>query len=152
MATSNVSEPEEGAVPQERQITDISDLIDLIGWMITVILADGEVELHERKFLYTFCENRGVSKQQVDDMIARAQKWGKAVELKPESPEEALAWLKSMVLAGLADGSVNEDELLVLRIAGRKLGFSDFEINRLIFNLRRQMTKSEKGTRARFFG
>ena len=119
--------------------------------MINVILADGEIEMHQLKFLLDFCEKRGVSKKQVKEMIAKAKKWGKAVDLKPESPEEALAWLKSMVLAGLAHGPLSEDELLVLRMAGQKLGFSDFAINRVIFDIRKQMEKPDEGTKSLFF-
>lgn len=150
MNTSDSIEPT-GTPPQEEQPFDTSDTIDLIGWMINVILADGEIEVHQLKFLYNFCEKRGVSKKQVNDMIAKAKRWGKVVDLKPESPEEALAWLKSMVLAGLAHGSISEDELLILRIASQKLGFSDFAINRIIFDIRKQMEKMDEGTKSLFF-
>jgi hypothetical protein len=130
-----------------------SDTLDLSAWMIDVLLSDGEIELHQRKLLYEFCRKRGVSKRQVEDMIAHSQEVGASVNMKPSSAEEALAWLKSMVIAGLADGSVNQDELLLIRIAGQKLGFSDFTINKLIFEIRKGLDHDEEdGLKSAFFG
>ena len=130
-----------------------SDTLDLSAWMIDVFLTDGEIELHQRKLLYNFCEKRGVSKKQVEEMIARSQKMGSSVDMKPKDQEEALAWLKSMALAGLADGTITQDELLLIRIAGQKLGFSDFTINKLIFDIRKGLNqKEQEGLKSAFFG
>ncbi len=130
-----------------------SDTLALSGWMIDVLLSDGEIELHQRKLLYNFCKKRGVSKRQIEEMIAHSQKMGTSVDIKPKTPEEALAWLKSMVLAGLADGSVSQDELLIIRIAGQKLGFSDFVINKLIFDIRKGLdSDDEQCLKSAFFG
>ena len=137
---------------QVKQGHDVSHSIDLLGWMIDVILADGKIEDHEQNLLYEFCQRCGVSHQQVDEMIARTQKWGNVVDLRPQSKEEALAWLKSMVIAGLADGSVSQDELLIIRVAGHKLGFSDFEINRMIFTVRKDLAKADQEEKLSFFG
>ena len=137
---------------QDKQTLSGSPSRDLIAWMIDVMLADVEIDAHEQELIYGFCKKRQIPKPEVDDMITRAQKQEKAGVLEPQSKDEARAWIKCMVMAGLADGTVTQEELLLIRVAGQKLGFSDFEINRLIFNIRKQMAKPEKEEQSPFFG
>ncbi len=126
---------------------------ELLVWMIDVILADGKIEPGELDILWNYCEKQGVDKETVKNFVIQARKQGTLTATAPQSKEETLSWLQALILAGLADGSITRNELSILRLAGQKSGFSDFEINRLIFNIRQHLThRQDKAQDNPFFG
>jgi len=93
-----------------------------------IALADGEFSALELKMLYEFAEERGISKEHLDDILLNPVD---ASNLIPENINEKIGFLYDFAAMIWADEVVTEDELFALKKYIKHFGFLDKNIDPL---------------------
>jgi len=93
-----------------------------------IALADGEFSALELKMLYEFAEERGISKEHLDDILLNPVD---ASNLVPEDINEKIGFLYDFAAMIWADEIVTEDELFALKKYIKRFGFLDENIDPL---------------------
>jgi len=93
-----------------------------------IALADGEFSALELKMLYEFAEERGISKEHLDDILLNPVD---ASNLIPENINEKIGFLYDFAAMIWADKVVTEDELITLKKYIKHFGFLDENIDPL---------------------
>jgi uncharacterized tellurite resistance protein B-like protein len=114
-----------------------------VGWMIQVMLADGEIDAREQETLAAFAKKHAIPEQKVNDMVA-AMKAGTLQVPQPQSNEEATEWLHTMAEMVLADGKVTASEKQAMLNMGKRLHFSSADINHIIHNARGNLYRQSR--------
>ncbi len=103
----------------------------LLAWMIKLILADGVIDDRERALLEQTAKARKIPLQMLETMLEAARE-NKLEIPQPRDKSEAKQWLTAMVDVSLSDGAISQEEKKLMADVGKKLGFSDYDINLLI--------------------
>lgn len=93
-----------------------------------IALADGEFSALELKMLYEFAEERGISKEHLDDILLNPVD---ASNLVPEDINEKIGFLYDFAAMIWADEIVTDDELFALKKYIKRFGFLDENIDPL---------------------
>ncbi|UZO81535.1 hypothetical protein NBT05_03445 [Aquimarina sp. ERC-38] len=93
-----------------------------------IALADGEFSALELKMLYEFAEERGISKEHLDQILLNPVD---ANNLIPEEIPEKISFLYDFTAMIWADEVVTEDELSALKKYIKLFGFLDENIELL---------------------
>ena len=117
--------------------------LELTGWMINVMMADGSVDEEERKLIQKFASARGIKQHLIDQLIA-AMEIGKLKTPFPDSSDEVKEWLGIMAEMTLSDGAIDDAEKKAMMCLGRKLNLAMFDINQIIARKRRELYKNSK--------
>lgn len=89
--------------------------------------SDDNFDVLEMQMLYKFAEERGVSKEQLDNVLLNPSHHSAI----PESIEEKIEYLYDLALMIWADNKVTEDERNTLKKYGVKFGFMQDNIEEL---------------------
>lgn len=130
-------------------VKDNSENKIMLSAMISAMLSDGVIDEREKEMLYSAAQNRGLSKNVVDQMIESAKK-GELVAI-PSNIEEARGMLASMARVALADGKISKEEYNLMLNFGAKYNYKKADIDviinnqrRLLFNEARKFIKNTK--------
>ena len=93
-----------------------------------IALADGEFSTLELKMLYKFAEERGISKEHLDDILLNPVD---ASNLVPEDINEKIGFLYDFAAMIWADEIVTDDELFALKKYIKRFGFLEENIDLL---------------------
>lgn len=93
-----------------------------------IALSDGNFSTSEMKMLYEFAEERGVSKNSLNQLLVNP---GQHVIEIPNSIEEKLSYLIDFCVMSWADGIVVEDEINTLKKFILSFGFLDENVDEL---------------------
>ncbi|GAA3594440.1 hypothetical protein Q4Q39_06795 [Flavivirga amylovorans] len=97
-----------------------------------IALSDGEFSALEIKMLYEFAEERGVSKEYLDEILLHPLDTNNLI---PENIHEKLIFLCDFAIMIWADGVVTEDEQMALEKYIKLFGFMDENIKPLANHL-----------------
>lgn len=115
----------------------------VIGWMIRVMLADGEIDKDELRALMAAAKERELPLREVERMIEAA----KADELEtpePRDPREAKAWMLAMARMALADGRITREEKVVLLVTGQRMGLSKYDVKQMVQKAKTELYQEAK--------
>jgi uncharacterized tellurite resistance protein B-like protein len=104
---------------------------DLLAWLVKLSLADGVTTYGERERLEAVAAKYRVPKRELDRLLSAAAN----NQLQPSEPrdlDEAKRWLEAMVDVAVADGRLQPEELALLRSAGARLGYGDYDLDLLV--------------------
>ena len=96
--------------------------------LYSIALSDTQVEVKELEFLYRFGQDRGVSKDELDEIILHPDKISFQI---PEDVFRKIEYLYDFAKMILADGIVDEFEITSLKKFCIKFGFKRDNIERL---------------------
>lgn len=85
----------------------------MVGWVIQMVMADGQLDPKEEQCVRQVAEKRGVAPEQVTAMLHSAQR-GELQMVMPLDQGEARGWLEAMIEAAFADGVLASQELTLL--------------------------------------
>ncbi len=112
----------------------------MLSAMISAMLSDGVIDEQERNMIYSAAQNRGISKESVDQMISSAKK-GELLA-NPANLEEARGMLSSMARVALSDGKISNEEYKLLLNFGAKYNYKKADID-VIINTQRKLIFQE---------
>lgn len=112
--------------------------VEQAGWMIQVMLADGQINDKEMEALVHFADRRNIPRPRIDAMIT-AMRTGQLTVSAPVDREEANEWLDSMAEMVLADGTISPKEKEAMLNMARRLQFSEADIQQVITRKRTQL-------------
>jgi len=115
----------------------------LLAWAIKTALADGVLDIQEKRSLATLAAKSRVPADRLAGMIDMAQRGMLQVPDPPDAPS-ARAWLTAIADVAVSDGVVQDQELALLTSAGRRFGFSDSDISLLLRQQRQQRLADAK--------
>jgi hypothetical protein len=118
--------------------------IEACAWLINVMIADGQINPKERALILRYTSARGMSRLKAESLLAGALQAGKIEAPEPNSTKQARAWLCAMVQMALVDGTVSKEEMHILLMFGKKLGWVRYDVQRLIAKTRRRMYEAAK--------
>jgi uncharacterized tellurite resistance protein B-like protein len=104
---------------------------DLLAWLVKLSMADGVTTYAEREKLDAVAAKHHVPKRELDRLISAAAS-GQLEPSEPRDRDEARRWLEGMVAIAVADGRIQPDELALLRSAGAKLGYGDYDLDQMV--------------------
>jgi uncharacterized tellurite resistance protein B-like protein len=99
----------------------------LLAWAIKTAVADGQVDLQEKRMLSTLAAKSGVTPDRLAELIVAGERGMLEIPEPPDLPA-ARAWLAGIADMAMCDGVVEPQELNVLRTAARKYGFNDSDV------------------------
>lgn len=108
----------------------------ILSAMIAGMLADGVMDDREREMIYWAAQNRGVSKEVVDQMIESAKR-GELVA-NPSNEVEARSMLSSMARVVVSDGRISNEEYNMLLKFGARYNYKKSYIDSII-NIQRKL-------------
>lgn len=142
--------PEAQALREQLRATDPAMLqrrsmssMEQAGWMVQVMLADGEISDREMDTLLHFAERRQIPRPRIDALIT-AMRAGQLSAPAPSTQEEANEWLDSMAEMVLADGTISPKEKEAMVNMARRLHFRDADIQQIINRKRTQLYQQGK--------
>lgn len=112
----------------------------LMAWLCKLAASDGEISDSELKVLNATAKARNLPQLTIDHMLQAAIK-GNLDAPEPSDLQEAKLWLEALARLALADGKVSREEKEMMLAAGRKLNFSDFDIDKIIKQQKSQMLR-----------
>jgi hypothetical protein len=89
--------------------------------------SDDSFDVLEMQMLYRFAKDRGITKEQLDNILLNPSH----VSIVPESLEEKIGYLYDLALMIWADDMVNDDERITLKKYCLKFGFMEENIEEL---------------------
>ncbi len=89
--------------------------------------SDDNFDVLEMQMLYKFAKERGITKEQLDDILLNPSH----TSIIPESLEEKIAYLYDLALMIWADDVVTDDERITLKKYCLKFGFIEGNIEEL---------------------
>ncbi|NQU19646.1 MAG: TIM44-like domain-containing protein, partial [Candidatus Nealsonbacteria bacterium] len=104
---------------------------ELLAWAIKLALADNTLDVKERAMLDRVARRRGVPSQQLETLIAAAQR-GQMDVPEPANREQAQQWLEAMADVALADGRVDRAEAALLMQAGERIDWTVHDLRALL--------------------
>ncbi len=117
--------------------------LQVAGWLVKVMLADGEIDDEEEALLVDYAASRDIPHSQLQEMVDSVHA-GTFQTAEPRSPQEARAWLTAMASMALADGSVSKEEEAALTQLGQRLDYSPADIKQIIRKARAQLYRESK--------
>ncbi len=118
--------------------------MEACAWLINVMIADGRITPKERALILRYTSARGMSRHRAESLLAGALESGKIEAPEPSGKEQARVWLASMVQMALIDGTVSKEEMRILLMFGKKLGWVRYDVQRLIAQTRKRMYTTAK--------
>jgi hypothetical protein len=118
-----------------------------LAWAIKTAVADGEVDIQEKRLLSSLATKSGVPADRLALMIGMAQRGMLQIPDPPDAPT-ARVWLTAIADVAVSDGVVQPQELALLNATGRRFGFSDSDISQLL-RVQRQQRLAEAKTALR---
>jgi len=108
-----------------------------------IAFSDDEFDILELQMLYKFAEERGISKEQLNNILLNPSHNSSI----PESKEKRIEYLYDLALMVWADNKVTDDEYIALKKYCRKFGFVDENITEIVDYLldcaKKNMAKEE---------
>ena len=104
---------------------------ELLAWAIKLALADNSLDAKERAMLDRVARRRGVPPQQLETLIAAAQR-GQMDVPEPANREQAQQWLETMADVALSDGRVDRAEAALLVQAGERIDWTAYDLRALL--------------------
>ena len=108
-----------------------ADRVGLLAWMISMVLADGEIDERERAMLTSVAKQRKIGQERLDSMVKAAMA-GQLQVPQPADRDEAREWIGAMAAMALADGKLARQELALLQEAGRRIGLATYDLNQIL--------------------
>jgi uncharacterized tellurite resistance protein B-like protein len=90
-----------------------------------IALSDEDFDVLEMKMLYEFAEQRGVSEEQLNDLLLSPNNYSSSI---PESIDQRIEFLYDLARMIWVDGIVTEDEYNTLKKYCKKFEFLDENI------------------------
>ena len=116
---------------------------ELLAWAIKLALADNLLDAKERAMLDRVARRRGVSPQQLETLIAAAQR-GQMDVPEPENREQAQQWLETMADVALSDGRVDRAEAALLVQAGERIDWTAHDLRALLKRRKKALYKAAR--------
>jgi len=115
----------------------------LLGWAIKTAVADGTIDLSERRFLDELALKSGITLERLQQMIDMAQAGTLQI---PDPPDQLTArlWLSTIANAAMVDGTLQPQEANLLTATARRFGFSDADVNILLRQAKAQRYASAR--------
>lgn len=111
--------------------------------MATAMYADGVVDEKEMKTLRSFAESRGVSEEQLGEILSTVES-GSANLPAPANQAEGRQILEAMARMALADGKLSQEEKAILYEFGRTQSLTRADVNLLLGSMRKQLYAEAK--------
>ena len=119
------------------------DNTSILACSAAVMLVDGNISEKERSLLQTMADNRGITSDKLDIIIATITEHGLHIP-NPKSRDEAHEFLKCMVNMCLADGKITSKEKQLITQLVSKMGYTDIDINQMIKKEKTELYKTAK--------
>lgn len=108
-----------------------------------IALSDEDFDILEMRMLYEFAEERGVSKEQLNELLLSPSNYSSV----PDSQEKRVEYLYDLAVMIWADGKVTEDEYNTLKKYCKKFDFLEDNIipltDFLLENAKNKTSKEE---------
>jgi uncharacterized tellurite resistance protein B-like protein len=102
-----------------------------LAWMISVMLADGQIDARERRALDRIAADHHVDAEELETMMHAAMQ-GQLQSPQAASSDEARAWLRGMIQIALADGKIHREESRLLRMMAGRVGLNEYDVRQMI--------------------
>lgn len=106
--------------------------LGLLHLIIMVICADGKISEKERSKLGQFCKKNGISEKQLQKELKSMHKVGGAQFKTLVTHEEAVKNINILVDFMKSDGSIDEDELTIVKNVAQKYGLGEDYVDNLL--------------------
>lgn len=90
-----------------------------------IAFVDDDFDVLELQMLYKFAEERGISREQLNEILLNPSHDSSI----PETKEERISYLYDLAIMIWADKKITEDEYITLKKYCKKFGFLDENIN-----------------------
>lgn len=117
--------------------------MDGLCWYAKTAAADGEISDRERRFLNQFAEKSGVPNHAVEEMISQALD-GTLATAEPVDRRMAKQWIGDIAQVAMLDGKIADEEKSVLKELGRRVGFTNSDINLVLAKRRAAVHRSKR--------
>lgn len=114
-----------------------------LAWMVKVLVADGRIDDRERAMMDKVARKHRVPSGVLSAMIQNAEA-GTLSLPEPHDFKEARAWLRSMIVLGLADGNLAAAEMKLIQAVGEKVGMVRYDVQHMIKKVRREQLKEAR--------
>ena len=118
----------------------------LLAWAVAMAAADGKVTPEEEGMLEGMADMCGVPRGNLPALIESAGKTGDLQLPMPKDRSEAIRWLDQLIVAAVADGSVNHDERMLIHRIGRAAGMDPVELKQRVTQALKQHLADARAT------
>jgi hypothetical protein len=117
--------------------------LEMLAWMALAMTADEVVDEKELEVIRAYGRKHGIPAAKIESTILAARE-GRLDAPRPRNAEEVRAWLEQMAVMALADGFVSAPEKAAMMRLGRLLGWSAYDVRRIIVTTRRELYRRTK--------
>ena len=107
--------------------------------LITLAAADGKIEKEELMAIVAVCKREGISEQELKKFLDDPS----SIEfVAPKDDASKIKLLKDMVCIMLADGDINDNEMILCKLTAEALGYKKEVIDAILLDIIVELKKN----------